>query len=137
MRERLPELREGKTLHFNIQTVEDQQLVVVKGYLTTGVYPDGRLGEIFVRIGKSGSSDGMYDQWATAFSIALQLGADVNALCEKFIHTNFKPCGLTNVTGIRRCSSIPDLICRWLLLHYGKKETLELPQAFSREEVSR
>ena len=121
MRERLPDLREGKTLHFRIQTLKEDKLFVVKGYVTTGVYPDGRLGEIFVRIGKPGSSDGMYDQWATAFSVALQFGADVDALCSKFVRTNFEPSGPTNVPGVRRCSSIPDLICRWLLLHYGSQ----------------
>ncbi len=122
MRERLPDLREGRTLSFSIQTVNDEKLVTVKGYVTTGMYPDGRLGEIFVRIGKPGSSDGMYDQWAIAFSVALQFGADVDAVCQKFVHTSFEPAGVTNVPGVRRCSSIPDLICRWLLLHYGKKE---------------
>lgn len=122
MRERLPDLREGKTLSFEIQTIKDDKLVTVKGYLTTGVYPDGRLGEIFVRIGKPGSSDGMFDQWAIAFSVALQLGADLDNLCQKFVHTNFEPAGATNVPGIRRCSSIPDLICRWLLRHYGAQK---------------
>lgn len=129
MRERLPDLREGRTLSFGIQTTREGRLATVKGCVTTGVYPDGRLGEIFVRVGKPGSSDGMYDQWAIAFSVALQYGADVNALCQKFVRTSFEPSGPTNVPGVRRCSSIPDLVCRWLLLHYGRVEQVDTEAA--------
>lgn len=122
MRERLEDIREGLTLHFNVTTKAPSGTADVDGYLQTGTYPDGRLGEIFVRIGKSGSSDALLDQWAIAFSMALQLGADVNALCGKFVGSRFEPCGPTNVGEVPRCTSLVDLICRWLLIKYGKKD---------------
>jgi ribonucleoside-diphosphate reductase alpha chain len=122
-RERLEATRSGRTLHFVIITRDDerQRVVEVDGYVQTGEFPDGRLGEVFVRTGGAGSTQPMLDQWAIAFSIALQLGADVEALCNKFRASRFAPSGaVLGVEGIRRCTSPLDLICRWLLAKYGK-----------------
>lgn len=115
---------EGITLHFVITTRREVPggvplLDEVDGYVTTGLYEDGRLGEIFIRIGKPGSSEALFDHWAIAFSVALQHGASVDELCAKFIGTRFEPSGATNLREIPRCTSPVDLICRWLRLKYG------------------
>ena len=133
IRERLPVLRDGRTLHFTIYA--EQQLCPcceavigggeVKGHLTANEYEDGRLGEVFLRIGLAGSSDSLYDQWAIDFSIALQLGADVNTLCQKHIGTHHPISGPTNVPGIRICTSVLDLVCRWLKFRYGSIDVAE------------
>ena len=138
-RTRLPDLRPGKILHFTIfaavpggqppgkgkRNVKKRAVVVldciveVDGYVTTGLYPDGRLGEVFLRLGKPGGEVAVFDQWALAFSMALQHGADVDALCGKFVGSRFEPSGPTSVPGIPRCTSVLDLACRWLLARYG------------------
>lgn len=121
MRERLSETRTGKTLRFEVTSLVGDRLVRTKGYLQTGEYADGRLGEIFVKVGKPGSSSALLDMWAVSTSVALQLGAEVDALFEKFENQRFEPSGSTDVAGIPRCSSLVDLIARWVRTNYGKK----------------
>ena len=119
MRQKLGDLRPGKTLLFRIDPERGHP---VNGHLTTGVYEDGRLGEVFLRIGKPGDGHAVFDQWACAFSIALQCGMNFERLCQKFLNQNFPPNGKTDVAGIPRCSSIIDLACRWLLRTHGQVE---------------
>ena len=126
MREKLPDSREGVTHHFTIHarnpnpvSPDDNSLVDVDGYIITGCYPDGRVGEIFVRIGKPGSSEAMIDEWAKTFSIALQSGADFVDLCMKHVGTRFEPSGGTASKLVPRCTSIVDYVCRFLLKTYA------------------
>lgn len=121
MRERLPDERSGRTHHFTIlyaNTPTDgaegtTELDEIDGYLTMNTYPDGRLGEIFIRMSKMGDTiSGMTDGFATAFSIALQSGADLRKLCDKLIATRFRPHGPTNDPAIAKCTSILDYVGR-------------------------
>lgn len=143
-RERLPDLRSGITHHFIIVAkchklkcvagkVDDTDVVCntcngtgleeVDGYITTGLYPDGRVGEIFVKVGGHASDRFvMLDQWAIAFSVALQHGATLAELCGKFTAQCFWPDGPTDNDAIKRCTSIVDYVCKWLRLQYGPKE---------------
>ncbi len=120
MREKLPNTREGITLHFAIIAKKEEEVVEVDGYVTTGEYPDGRLGELFIRVSKELAALGpMMDAWATQFSISLQQGSELELLCSKEIGTRFEPSGaVKGVAGIARCTSPTDLICRWLLKKY-------------------
>lgn len=119
MRERIGEqTRPGVTLHF---TITDSAGRETDGYLTTGEYADGRLGEVFVKTGKAGSSAAMLDQWAIGVSMAIQYGAPLSVLLGKHVGTLFEPAGaVEGVEGIRRCTSPLDLICRYLLRRYGE-----------------
>jgi hypothetical protein len=130
MRERLvpdenkEQTRPGVTQHFKIYTRgpggED---LTVDGYVTTGEYADGRLGEVFVKIGKPGSHEAMYDQWAIAVSLGLQYGVPMRVLLDKHVNTQFEPRGaVQGVAGIKRCSSPLDLICKWLIQKYGDRD---------------
>lgn len=94
----------------------------VKGYIIANPYMDGRLGEIFINIGKTSSSEAWIDQWARAASFALQYGAPVDELFGKFVATRFEPSGATRNKVIRRCSSILDYVSRYILLRFGSKE---------------
>jgi ribonucleoside-diphosphate reductase alpha chain len=134
MRERLPDERHGKTHHFTILSAKTPldgaegttELEEHDGYLTTGCYPDGRLGEIFIRISKQGDERaGLVDGFATNFSIALQSGADLRTLCSKMIGTRFPPNGPTNNPNIPRCTSLFDYIGRWIKAAYLPKEEVE------------
>lgn len=123
VRERLPIDRSGLTLHFTITSrkAEGDGTEEIDGYLSTGEYPDGRLGELFLKIGKHGDHHAMWDQWCQSTSIALQYGAPVEDILGRFVNTRFEPSGaVSGVSGIMRCSSPLDLIARYLLLKYSK-----------------
>lgn len=120
MREKLLDTRPGRTLHFEIY---DSQGRSTDGYISTGEYDSGALGEIFITVAKQGDAMGpVLDQFAIAASIALQYGAPVNDLFQKFVGTRFEPAGaVTGVTNIPRCTSPLDLLSRWVLEKYGAK----------------
>jgi ribonucleoside-diphosphate reductase alpha chain len=111
VRHRLPNERRSITHKFNIGGQE--------GYLTVGMYEDGRPGEIFVRMAKEGSTiSGLMDSFATAVSLALQHGVPLRLLVEKFSHTRFEPSGWTDNRHIGYAKSILDYIFRWLSLKF-------------------
>lgn len=63
-----------------------------KGYLTVGFYPDGRVGEIWLRVDKVGSTvRGFCDAWALMVSTALQYGVPLAKVVEKFKGMKFEP----------------------------------------------
>ncbi len=87
-RQRLPDERTSITHKFQIGSHE--------GYVTVGLYEDGRPGEIFIVMAKEGSVvSGLVDSFATAVSLALQYGVPLKVLVDKFIHTRFEPSGIT------------------------------------------
>lgn len=107
VRNKLPDERRSLTHKFNIGGQE--------GYLTVGMYQDGRPGEIFIRMAKEGSTiSGLMDSFATAISLALQHGVPLKLLVEKFSHTRFEPSGWTDNRNIGYAKSIMDYIFRWL-----------------------
>jgi ribonucleoside-diphosphate reductase alpha chain len=115
-RTRLPRTRGGQTVSFEVQGNE--------GYLTTGVYEDGRLGEVFVKMSKQGSTlAGLIDAFSIAVSIGLQYGVPLETYIEKFIGTRFEPAGVTDDPDIRMAQSVVDYIFRRLALDYLDTET--------------
>ena len=115
VRERLPDERQAITHKFSIQGHE--------GYLTVGLYEDGRPGEIFVVMAKQGSTiSGLMDAFATSTSIAMQYGVPLATLCDKFAHTRFEPQGFTRNKEIPIAKSITDYIFRWLALKFLPRE---------------
>lgn len=106
-RERLPDTRQAITHKFNISGHE--------GYLSVGLYPDGRPGELFITMAKEGSTvGGLMDTFGTAVSISLQYGVPLEVLVNKFSHTRFEPMGHTTNPDIRIAKSVVDYIFRWL-----------------------
>jgi ribonucleoside-diphosphate reductase alpha chain len=122
-REKLPAERTGMNHHFVIYHMTDKGLEELDGYIRTGEYPDGRLGEIFVTIGKPGSTHAMYDQWALGTSMALQYGVPVKELFNKHKDQRFEPAGGTNDPIISRCTSVVDYIAKWIISKYGNHKT--------------
>jgi ribonucleoside-diphosphate reductase alpha chain len=106
-RERLPDERRSITHKFQ---VGDQE-----GYITVGLYDDGRPGEIFVKIAKEGSTvSGLMDAVALLTSVTLQYGVPVQDLARKLRNTRFEPYGRTNNPDIPWATSIVDYVFRWL-----------------------
>jgi len=98
----------------------------VKAYVTTGEYPDGALGEVFIAPDKEGSFlRGVLDGYALLLSIALQHGIPLERIAEKFLHMRFEPSGYTNDESIPMASSFFDLMFRKLALAHLNAEALE------------
>jgi ribonucleoside-diphosphate reductase alpha chain len=90
-----------------------------EGYVTAGMYPDGSLCEIFIRMSKEGSLvSGIMDAFATSVSLGLQHGVPLSKLVEKFKNTQFQPSGFTSHEEIGYASSIVDYIFKWLELRF-------------------
>jgi ribonucleoside-diphosphate reductase alpha chain len=107
IRRKLPSERNAMTHKFNIGGHE--------GYITVGMYDDGKPGEIFLVMAKEGSSiSGLMDSFATAISLALQYGVPLKVLIDKFSHVRFEPSGHTGNQQIPFAKSIVDYIFRWL-----------------------
>lgn len=95
-----------------------------QGYLTAGSYPDDGLGEIFLRLGKQGSTlAGVMDAFSIAVSIGLQYGVPLTTYVEKFTNLRFEPAGMTDDPDIRLAQSIMDYIFRRLALDHLPYET--------------
>lgn len=106
-RRTMPTTRKSLTHKFSVAGVE--------GYLTTGLYEDGTPGELFVSISKEGSTlGGIMDAWATAVSIALQYGAPLGKVVEKYRGVRFEPAGFTGNPDLPQASSVVDYIAGWL-----------------------
>ena len=110
-RMRLPKARMGRTTSFAVGGAE--------GYITANSYEDGRLGEVFLKLGKQGSTlAGVMDAFSIAISIALQYGVPLETYVQKFTNLKFEPAGMTDDADVRMAQSIMDYIFRRLSLDY-------------------
>jgi ribonucleoside-diphosphate reductase alpha chain len=117
-RRKLPDERQAITHKFSIAGHE--------GYITVGMYEDGKPGEIFLVMAKEGSTiSGLMDAFATSISMALQYGVPLEALVEKFSHVRFEPSGFTKNPEIPYAKSITDYIFRWLASKFLSSEHQE------------
>jgi ribonucleoside-diphosphate reductase alpha chain len=112
VRTHLPDERFSVTHKFSIGGHE--------GYITVGLYPDRRPGELFITMAKEGSTvSGLISSFAQAISLGLQHGVPLKLFCEKFAHTRFEPSGWSGHPDIRHANSVMDYIFRWLELKFG------------------
>ncbi|HET7388407.1 MAG TPA: vitamin B12-dependent ribonucleotide reductase [Nocardioidaceae bacterium] len=115
-RKRLPKSRPSQTTSFTVGGAE--------GYMTSGSYPDDGLGEVFLKLGKQGSTlAGVMDAFSIAVSIGLQYGVPLETYVSKFTNLKFEPAGLTDDPDVRMAQSIMDYIFRRLALDYLPYET--------------
>ncbi len=129
-RKRLPKSRPSRTVSFSVGGAE--------GYLTAGSYPDDGLGEVFLKLGKQGSTlAGVMDAFSIAISIALQYGVPLETYVQKFTNMRFEPAGMTDDPDIRMAQSIVDYIFRRLALDYLPYETRSALGIQTAEERSR
>ena len=116
VRKRLPKRRPSQTVSFTVGGAE--------GYMTAGSYPDDGLGEVFLKLGKQGSTlAGVMDAFSIAISIALQYGVPLEAYVTKFVNMRFEPSGMTDDPDVRMAQSIMDYIFRRLALDHLDYET--------------
>jgi ribonucleoside-diphosphate reductase alpha chain len=106
-RRHLPNERGSVTHKFRVGEQE--------GYVTVGLFDDGRPGEVFITISKEGSTiRGLMDSVAVLTSLALQYGVPLEDLVRKFRGVHFEPAGFTDNPELPQASSIIDYIFRWL-----------------------
>jgi ribonucleoside-diphosphate reductase alpha chain len=106
-REKMPAERSSVTHKFSVGGHE--------GYITVGLYEDGRPGEVFIKMSKEGSTlSGVMDGLALTISIGLQYGVPLKVFVDKLLNTRFEPSGITANANIRFVSSVLDYIARWL-----------------------
>jgi ribonucleoside-diphosphate reductase alpha chain len=110
-RKRLPKSRPSVTTSFTVGGAE--------GYMTAGSYADGGLGEVFLKLGKQGSTlAGVMDAFSIAVSVGLQYGVPLQTYVEKFTNLRFEPAGLTDDPDVRMSASMMDYIFRRLALDH-------------------
>ncbi len=110
-RKRLPKSRASRTTSFTVGGAE--------GYMTSGAHDDGELGEVFLKLGKQGSTlAGVMDAFSIAVSIGLQYGVPLETYVSKFTNLRFEPSGLTDDPDVRMAQSMMDYIFRRLALDY-------------------
>lgn len=122
-RKRLPSRRNGFT-----------QKVVIGGnslYVRTGEYEDGRLGEVFLTLGRDGSTMRHFlDSLAVSMSIGLQHGVPLSKYVSAYTDTRSEPCGpVQGSDAVRFCSSIMDYVVRELSAVYIPREEASMAGA--------
>jgi ribonucleoside-diphosphate reductase alpha chain len=96
--------------------------------MTVSNYPDDGVGEVFLKLGKQGSTlAGVMDAFSMAISVGLQYGIPLDQYVAKFTNMRFEPAGLTDDPDIRLASSVMDYIFRRLALdHLSYEDRAEL-----------
>ena len=116
VRRRLPKNRTASVTSFSVAGAE--------GYMTASTYPDDGVGELFLKLGKQGSTlAGVMDAFSMAISISLQYGVPLEKWVEKFTNMRFEPAGITDDPDIRIASSVVDYVFRRLALDHLPYET--------------
>jgi ribonucleoside-diphosphate reductase alpha chain len=111
VRRRLPRQRPATVTRFSVAGAE--------GYMTASSYPDDGIGEVFLKLGKQGSTlAGVMDAFSMAISVGLQYGIPLDSYVAKFTNMRFEPAGLTDDPDIRIASSVMDYIFRRLALDH-------------------
>jgi ribonucleoside-diphosphate reductase alpha chain len=120
VRRRLPRQRPATVTRFSVAGAE--------GYMTASNYPDDGVGEVFLKLGKQGSTlAGVMDAFSMAISVGLQYGIPLDSYVAKFTNMRFEPAGLTDDPDIRLASSVMDYIFRRLALdHLSYEDRAEL-----------
>ncbi|WP_340536799.1 vitamin B12-dependent ribonucleotide reductase [Nocardioides sp. GXZ039] len=129
-RKRLPKSRKSLTTSFTVGGAE--------GYMTSGAHDDGELGEVFLKLGKQGSTlAGVMDAFSIAVSIGLQYGVPLETYVSKFTNLRFEPAGLTDDPDVRMAQSIMDYVFRRLALDYLDFDARSMLGIYSAEERQR
>ncbi|GAA1732767.1 vitamin B12-dependent ribonucleotide reductase [Aeromicrobium alkaliterrae] len=130
IRRRLPKSRASITTSFSVGGAE--------GYMTSGAHESGELGEVFLKLGKQGSTlAGVMDAFSIATSIGLQYGVPLETFVSKFTNLKFEPAGLTDDSDVRMAQSIMDYVFRRLALDYLDFDTRSALGIFSADERQR
>ena len=108
---RLPRIRRGRTYDFNLGSLS--------GTLTVTELPDGRPGEIFIKVAKQGSTlAGLCEALSISTSLALQHHTPVIDVVRRMLNTRFEPSGFTGDPEVPVATSLADYLARRLATDY-------------------
>jgi ribonucleoside-diphosphate reductase alpha chain len=111
VRKRMPKKRSATVTKFDVAGAS--------GYMTASTYPDDGVGEVFLKLGKQGSTlAGVMDAFSIAISVGLQYGIPLDSYVAKFTNMRFEPAGMTDDPDIRIATSMMDYIFRRLALDH-------------------
>ena len=122
-RRKLPARRKGHNQKFSLGAAKKR----IVGYLRTGEYPDGTLGEVFIDLSQNADPTlrGMTNMFAIAISEALQHGCPLDTLVEQYVGTRFEPAGpVRDHDRLKMCTSLTDLVFRHLAISYLGRDEL-------------
>ncbi len=116
----MPDVRKSVT-HKTI--IQDRAMGDVSLFLTVGMYDDGMPGEVWINIGKQGTTlRGLTDTVAISLSLALQHGVPLQTIVEQFKSHRYEPMGQTTNEEIPTCVSIIDYVVKWIEHRFLKEE---------------
>jgi ribonucleoside-diphosphate reductase alpha chain len=128
VRKRMPKKRSATVTKFDVAGAS--------GYMTASTYPDDGVGEVFLKLGKQGSTlAGVMDAFSIAISVGLQYGIPLESYVAKFTNMRFEPAGMTDDPDIRIATSMMDYIFRRLALDhlpYDQRSELGIMSAAER-----
>jgi len=105
----------------------------LKLYVIAGMYPDGSLGEIFLKADRVGTfMSGALDTAAMLFSMALQHGVPLKTLTQKMRGHKFGPAGFLGDSEFKSCTSPFDAVAQFLDARFALRE----PEAVTEESPS-
>ena len=111
-RKRLPATRKSVT---HKVVITDPIAGALDVYIIVGFYEDGLPGELFVKVGKEGSTlHGLLNIACIQTSLLLQYGVPLSQIAQKLTGIMFVPGGNTDNSDIPTCLSIIDYIFRWM-----------------------
>lgn len=98
-------------------------------YITANADKEGNVKEIFLNMGKAGSTmRGLLDLLGLQSSLLLQYGMPLDDLCAKMMNVSFDPKGRTNNKDIPMVTSVADYTFKWLKANFvdeGGREKLK------------
>jgi len=128
-RVRLSDVREGVTRRFALKHIrphscpscahqwEEQE--EVRCYFTVNRYQDGKPGEVFIVTDRAGSmARGALDAVALVMSIGIQYGIPLNVFLDKMVGMRFGVGGYTGDKEVPKCTSVLDLLAKWIKLKF-------------------
>ena len=121
-REKIPDTRPSITHRTKIEARLGGSYSI---YVIVGLRADGTPCEVFIQVGKQGSTlRGLMDTCAIQMSWLLQYGVPLSVIVEQFRGMQFEPMGSTSIPKVPECTSIIDYVVRWLETQFTtKKET--------------
>jgi len=123
-RKRLPDTRNSVTHKVKITAGTSGDGFTL--FIIVGLYEDGTPGELFINMGKVGSTlNGLLDSIGILTSYALQYGVPLDALASRMQGISFEPMGQTSNPDIPECKSVVDYIFRYIGSVYGQGITGE------------
>ena len=94
-----------------------------KGYITVGLFDDGTPGEVFLNMGKEGSTlSGIVNALTLSMSLNLQYGVPLETIVRKFSHVRFEPNGMTDNPEIPMAKSLIDYVAKCMAIKFLDKD---------------